>query len=102
MNIILNKQIIGSIKDVKIDMFHIYGCFIENTKFSIIKYKIERFEMLWKKSENNEETKAEPLQLTMLRQEINALNLKAGNDEEGYSNIRDFKIIDGVCEFKFI
>ncbi len=46
--------------------------------------------------------KIEAHQLAKLRHEINALNLKAGNDKESYSNIRDFKIIGGVSEFKFV
>ncbi len=56
MNIIYNKQIIGFVKNVKADMFHVYGDFIESANYLKIKKKIERFEMLWKKSENDEET----------------------------------------------
>lgn len=80
-------------------MFHVYGEFVEGDHYSLIKEKVELLESLWKQSENeaNEEVAQ---QLDLLTEEIDYLELRAGNDKDGYDSIRDFKIINGVCEFK--
>jgi len=81
-------------------MFHTYGIFIQGLHYPLIKEKIVLLEKLWEESAIENETTQSKLEILIT--EINNMNLQAGNDKTGYNQIKDFKIIDGVCEFKFV
>ena len=97
----LNDKIIGFVKEMNADNFHNYGQFIEEKDFSLIMEKIRILEALWLKSEDELLTDVEEQHLEKLTEEIDDLNLMAGIGNN-LTKIRDFKVIQGICEFKFV
>ncbi len=97
MKIYLNNKHIGSIMNASSDMFHIYGQFNPSAHYNIIEDTIKEHETLSLKSESSGLSDEEEHRFNKLVDEIYALGLTADH----VNKIRDFKVINGICEFKF-
>ena len=102
MKIFLNDKLIGTISDVKVDMFHMYGRFDAGDDFALIEPDVDRLEQLWKRAEQDGFTEDEQDELDALTEKLDDLELFAIGKDGHPCEIRDFKVIDGECEFKVV